>query len=79
MKPDYISAAQQLETEGFKKCLAMVDCTENPNLTETYDIQGFPTIKLFKNGKYVTDYKGKRTVDDIAQFVRSYYNRKDEL
>ncbi|KAL1490602.1 hypothetical protein ABEB36_013267 [Hypothenemus hampei] len=79
MKPDYISAAQQLESEGFKKCLAMVDCTENPTLMEKYDIQGFPTIKLFKNGIFVTDYKGKRTVDDIKQFVRQYYTGKDEL
>lgn len=79
MKLDYVSAARQLEAEGFKKCLAMVDCTENPDLMEKYEIQGFPTIKLFKNGAYLADYKGKRTVGDIKQFIRQYYTNRDEL
>ncbi|ERL92070.1 hypothetical protein D910_09392, partial [Dendroctonus ponderosae] len=79
MKPDYISAAQQLEAEGLKKCLAMVDCTENPDLMEKYEIQGFPTIKLFKKGAYLADYKGKRTAGDIKQFIRQYYTSRDEL
>lgn len=79
MKPDYVSAANELEAEGLKKCLAMVDCTENPDLMEKYNIEGFPTIKLFRNGDYVVDYKGKRTVEDIKQFVKKYYTSRDEL
>ncbi|KAF7266973.1 hypothetical protein GWI33_019754 [Rhynchophorus ferrugineus] len=79
MKPDYMAAAKQLQSEGIEKCMAMVDCTENPELAEEYGIQGFPTIKLFKNGKFVTDYDGKRTIEDIKLFVKKYYRKKDEL
>ncbi|XP_030756821.1 protein disulfide-isomerase A5 [Sitophilus oryzae] len=79
MKPDYVAAAQQLQSEGYDKCMAIIDCTENPDIAEEYNIQGFPTIKLFKNGKHIADYDGKRSVDDIKRFVRQYYNKKDEL
>lgn len=79
MKPNYISAAEELEAEGMKKCLAMVDCTENPDLTQKYNIQGFPTVKLFKNGVLVADYNGKRTAEDIKQFVKKHYTGRDEL
>ncbi|XP_066149547.1 protein disulfide-isomerase A5 [Euwallacea fornicatus] len=80
MKPDYISAAQELASEGFSNSLALVDCTENPDLMEKYDIQGFPTIKLFQNGKFVADYKGTRTVYDIKRFVKKYhFPEKEEL
>ncbi|KAG5877126.1 hypothetical protein JTB14_031279 [Gonioctena quinquepunctata] len=80
MKPDYVSAARELHAEGFSKCLAMVDCTENPEVTEEYQISGFPTIKLFKNGQFVKDYTGKRTVEDIKNFLLPYIgSKKDEL
>ncbi|CAH1967592.1 unnamed protein product [Acanthoscelides obtectus] len=78
MKPDYIEAAKDLASQGYDQCMAMVDCTENPEVTEEYEISGFPTVKLFKDGKFVTDYKGKRTTEDIKSFVLRYFS-KDEL
>lgn len=80
MKPDYLTAARELQSEGFPKCLAMVDCTANPEVTEEYQISGFPTIKLFKNGKFIADYTGKRTVEDIKRFALNHLSdKKDEL
>ncbi|CAG9766876.1 unnamed protein product [Ceutorhynchus assimilis] len=79
MKPEYVTAAQQLEAEGLKKCLAVIDCTENPQTMQTYEIQGFPTIKLFKNGKFITEYTGKRTTEAIKTFIKQYHGPKDEL
>lgn len=79
MKPEYIAAAHDLQSAGFSKCLAMVDCTLNPEITEKFNIKGFPTLKLFQNGKYVKDYKGDRTVEAIKKFVIPYMNKKDEL
>ncbi|VEN40613.1 unnamed protein product [Callosobruchus maculatus] len=78
MKPHYIEAAKDLASQGYEQCMAMVDCTENPEVTEEYDISGFPTVKLFKNGKFVADYKGKRTPEDIKSFVLRHFS-KDEL
>ena len=39
-----------------------VDCTrdDNQSLNDSLDIMGYPTIKLYKNGKYVSDYNGPR-------------------
>lgn len=79
MKPDYLTAAKELHAAGFQHCMAMVDCTENPELAEEYEISGFPTIKLYINGKYVKDYTGSRTVQDLKNFVLPYVKGKDEL
>ncbi|CAH1155033.1 unnamed protein product [Phaedon cochleariae] len=66
MKPDYMTAAKEMDTEGFSKFMAMIECMENPDVTEEFQISGFPTIKLFKNLEfYIRDYTGKRTVDDV--------------
>ncbi|KAI4458811.1 protein disulfide-isomerase c17h9.14c-related [Holotrichia oblita] len=80
MKPDYTSVAQQLKDEGLKCKLAMLDCTTNPLIAEEYAISGFPTLKLFKNGKYVADYRGTRSQEDIVSFMKTHTsNTKDEL
>ncbi|CAH1107569.1 unnamed protein product [Psylliodes chrysocephalus] len=83
MKPDYFKAAKDLSAKGYPQCMAMVDCTENPTISDEYNISGFPTLKLFKNGKFVMDYTGKRTHEDLKEFVLKYIEstkgRKDEL
>lgn len=80
MKPDYNKAADELKTEGFKGQLAIIDCTENPTITEEYEISGFPTLKLFMKGKFVSDYTGSRTLTDIKNFIKEAAGKnKDEL
>lgn len=79
MKPSYFKAAEHLKAGGYKCKLAMVDCTENPDIAEKYEIAGFPTIKLFQNGKVVSDYKGKRSMDDFVSFMKSVLLEKTEL
>lgn len=79
MKPDYVKAAEELKAEGIPGQMAMVDCTVNTEVAEEYQISGFPTIKLFRNGKFVSDYEGKRTKEDLKQFIKSGGKQKDEL
>ncbi|XP_056642499.1 protein disulfide-isomerase A5 [Diorhabda sublineata] len=80
IKPEYLSVAKQLDSEGHGTCMAMVDCTENTKTADEYKIEGFPTLKLFKDGKFVADYSGKRDAADIKRFILSYINSKrDEL
>lgn len=80
MKPDYSKAAGDLKAAGIPGKLAVVDCTVNPEVTEKYKITGFPTIKLFAAGRFVSDYRGARIAADIIAFMKSPFSRgKDEL
>ena len=52
--------------------VAKVDVTQNRELGTRFEIKGFPTIKLISKGKVYT-YKGRRTVEDLAEFARGGY------
>eukprot|EP00931_Biecheleriopsis_adriatica_P111635 TRINITY_DN86042_c0_g1_i1.p1 TRINITY_DN86042_c0_g1~~TRINITY_DN86042_c0_g1_i1.p1 ORF type:complete len:142 (+),score=43.56 TRINITY_DN86042_c0_g1_i1:138-563(+) len=41
---------------------------ENADLCK--DIEGFPTIKLFKNGEEVSDYDGERNAESLVNFAK---------
>ena len=51
--------------------VSKVEQAEKPDLLEKLGIQGFPTIKLFNNGKPVKDYNGERTAEAFASFAKS--------
>lgn len=50
--------------------LGLVDATQNERLSSEYNVKGFPTIKLFKNGK-AEDYQGSREKAGIVNFMLS--------
>ena len=47
---------------------AQVDATANRDLGSRFGVQGFPTLKFFRNGK-ASDYGGGRTKDTIVSWV----------
>jgi protein disulfide-isomerase A1 len=51
--------------------VASVDCTTDANkpLVRLYDIQGYPTIKLFKNGKEFLTYDGPRLAEPMKHWL----------
>lgn len=59
LEPDYAAAAQELREEGIR--IAKVDATVEEELAKKYDVNGYPTLKLFKKGQFVEDYRGART------------------
>lgn len=81
MKADFARAALLLETEEINAKVAAVDCTVHRKLSEKYEIKGFPTLKYFEKGKIVEEYDGKRTAEDMADFIKSKQQtaKKDEL
>lgn len=82
MKPQYSDAAKELAAEGHKNVIAMIECNKNPHVADEYEIQGFPTLKLFANGVYVKDYTGKREKNEIKAFLKEALGsakKKDEL
>lgn len=69
LKPKYSDASKELFADGHKNIFAMIECNQNPQMAEEYEIQGYPVLKLFMNGVYVKDYTGKRDKDEIKTFM----------
>jgi len=69
LEPEYSAAATILKEDNVK--LAKVDAADEKNqrLAATHDVQGFPTLKFFKNKK-AEDYMGERTATAIVAFMR---------
>lgn len=68
LEPEYAKAAVTLKSvDGLK--LVKVDATEERDLGEKYDVQGFPTLKFFRMGE-VSEYGGGRDHDSIVSWVK---------
>ncbi|XAR52369.1 Protein disulfide-isomerase [Bertholletia excelsa] len=66
LAPEYAAAATELKGEVV---LAKVDATEESELAQKYEIQGFPTVFFFIDGVH-KDYSGQRTKDGIVSWVK---------
>ena len=67
--PEWVAAATQLR--GTIK-LAKVDATVHQKLASRYQVQGYPTIKIFapgKGDKKVEDYQGPRDTSGIVSYA----------
>lgn len=76
LAPEYAAAATELK--GGDVILAKIDATEENELSQEYDVQGFPTIFFFSDGVH-KPYTGQRTkwVSFCFQLVfRKYENFK---
>uniref|UniRef100_K3YRD0 protein disulfide-isomerase n=1 Tax=Setaria italica TaxID=4555 RepID=K3YRD0_SETIT len=70
LAPDYAAAASHLAAQHAQAdvALAKVDATEDTDLAQKYDVQGFPTILFFIDG-VPKDYNGARTKDAIVEWI----------
>lgn len=46
------------------------DQKKNKKLAKKYDVSGFPTLKVVRNGKKVEDYNGPRDAEGIVKYVK---------
>ncbi|CAD2218125.1 protein disulfide-isomerase A6 [Angomonas deanei] len=70
LAPEFEKASDAL---GDKATLAEVDCTQNEKLCGKFDVKGYPTLILFKNGEKHLDFDGGRTAPEIISYVKSQY------
>ncbi|KAG5490871.1 hypothetical protein JKF63_00993 [Porcisia hertigi] len=68
LAPEFEKAAEMLTGVAT---LAEVDCTKEEELARKYEIKGFPTLFIFRNGKKIMDYSGPRTADGITSFMKA--------
>eukprot|EP01114_Cavostelium_apophysatum_P013747 TRINITY_DN33_c0_g1_i1.p1 TRINITY_DN33_c0_g1~~TRINITY_DN33_c0_g1_i1.p1 ORF type:complete len:484 (-),score=163.93 TRINITY_DN33_c0_g1_i1:9-1460(-) len=71
LAPEYEKAATTLRESGVTAKLAQVDADNEINaaLRDKFDIRGFPTLKLFRNG-VPSEYEGGRSADEIVTYIR---------
>ncbi|OAY38003.1 protein disulfide isomerase-like 1-4 [Manihot esculenta] len=67
LAPEYAAAATELKGEDV--ALAKVDATEESELAQEYDVQGFPTVYFFVDGDH-KPYPGQRTKDAIVTWIK---------
>ncbi|XP_059469333.1 thioredoxin domain-containing protein 5 [Neocloeon triangulifer] len=60
--------------------IAKVDCTleENKELCSAQEVNGFPTVFIYRDGEKITEYNGSRSLDDLYQFVLKHSEAKDK-
>lgn len=66
LAPHYEEAATALKEKNIK--LAKVDCVDEADLCQSKGIQGYPTMKVYRNGE-PTDYNGPRKADGIISYM----------
>lgn len=73
LAPEYEKAATILSSHDPPVLLAKVDANEEKNkaLAREYQIRGFPTLKIIRNGgTIIQDYKGPREADGIVTYLK---------
>lgn len=66
MAEDFKSAATELKGQAV---LGDVDATVEEELAKKYNIDGFPTLKVFADGEELTDYNGGRDKESMIKFI----------
>ena len=66
--PQYREAARALRDTQPEVRLAKLDATTEKETAEALDIQGFPSFKLFRNGRPI-DYSGERSADGMVDWI----------
>jgi len=77
LKPELIAAADQLQKEEYPASIAAVDCTEEKDRCEKENIEGYPTMKFYKDGQLSEEYSGERTKDGIIEWIRGRSEPED--
>ena len=71
LAPEYEKAATVLKDNDPPVALIKVDCTAETKVCGKYGVNGYPTLKIFKNGEMSSDYNGPREADGIVKYMRS--------
>ncbi|BFZ11289.1 hypothetical protein BsWGS_14328 [Bradybaena similaris] len=65
---------------GHPVSIARVDCTLHKATCDDNQVRGYPTLKLFRNGEFIKDYRGARTLEELHEFVKKHFDGShDEL
>lgn len=67
LAPEYEEAATTLKDKEIP--LAKVDCTEQAELCQSFGVEGYPTLKVFRGPSNVQAYSGARKAGAIISYM----------
>ncbi|OIW35139.1 protein disulfide-isomerase precursor [Coniochaeta ligniaria NRRL 30616] len=67
LAPEYEEAATSLKEKNIK--LVKVDCTEESDLCQSFGVEGYPTLKVFRGLDNIVPYKGQRKANAITSYM----------
>ncbi|KAI9850328.1 MAG: protein disulfide-isomerase precursor [Thelocarpon superellum] len=67
LAPEYEEAATKLKEKDI--ALVKVDCTEEAELCQSYGVEGYPTVKVFRGPDNVQPYNGQRKAPAIISYM----------
>ncbi|KAI4153075.1 MAG: hypothetical protein LQ340_002530 [Diploschistes diacapsis] len=67
LAPEYETAATALKEKDI--ILVKVDCTEEEDLCKDHNVEGYPTMKIFRGLENVSPYGGSRKSDGIISYM----------
>lgn len=68
MKPEW----DKFEKKYPKNCNKYERKDITDEMSNTYGVNGYPTIVLIKNGEKIKDYKGERDSSSFEEFLKEY-------
>ena len=78
LAPTWDELSMKLEDKANVK-IAKVDCTLDKDLCKKYEVRGYPTLILFKNGEQAEKYSKARDLNALYSFVTEHSKGHDEL
>jgi len=69
LAPEYAKAATTLKAHDPPIMLAKVDATIDSGLASKFEVRGYPTMKIFRNGQ-PSDYQGPREANGIVSYMK---------
>ena len=49
-----------------------ISCDKNQNTCQIENIQGYPTVILYKNNKKITEFSDERTAEKLIEFINNH-------
>ena len=69
MKPEWNKVVKKLKKNNNNVNIAEIESNHIDNLVNKPTIQGFPTIKMYNNGKEVANFEDERVADKMENFA----------
>jgi len=72
IKPEFEKSGGDLLRNDPPVTLAKVDCTEGgKEICNKFEVKGYPTLKIFRNGEFSADYNGPREAAGITKYMKA--------